>query len=149
MSAESRKQDSGRQIRRARALCHINYLQFQSSTRELENRYADLPSTAQSTDWDDSAIYARSSRNCDSRRCSAWEAKLAGSAFLSASRPSYTTDAKGWDQFCCLSMCFHSGKTWRREPVQSIRQAKHSDTGNRTPGYRVRGDNVSHYTISD
>ena len=27
--------------------------------------------------------------------------------------------------------------------------AKHSDTGNRTPGYRVRGDNVSHYTISD
>ena len=24
-----------------------------------------------------------------------------------------------------------------------------SDTGNRTPGYRVRGDNVSHYTISD
>ncbi len=25
----------------------------------------------------------------------------------------------------------------------------HSDTGNRTPGYRVRGDNVSHYTISD
>ena len=26
---------------------------------------------------------------------------------------------------------------------------KHSDTGNRTPGYRVRGDNVSHYTISD
>jgi hypothetical protein len=26
---------------------------------------------------------------------------------------------------------------------------KYSDTGNRTPGYRVRGDNVSHYTISD
>ena len=26
---------------------------------------------------------------------------------------------------------------------------KSSDTGNRTPGYRVRGDNVSHYTISD
>ena len=26
---------------------------------------------------------------------------------------------------------------------------KNSDTGNRTPGYRVRGDNVSHYTISD
>ena len=26
---------------------------------------------------------------------------------------------------------------------------KRSDTGNRTPGYRVRGDNVSHYTISD
>ena len=24
-----------------------------------------------------------------------------------------------------------------------------SDTGNRTPGYRVRGDNVSHYTISE
>ena len=26
---------------------------------------------------------------------------------------------------------------------------QYSDTGNRTPGYRVRGDNVSHYTISD
>ena len=26
---------------------------------------------------------------------------------------------------------------------------KDSDAGNRTPGYRVRGDNVSHYTISD
>jgi hypothetical protein len=26
---------------------------------------------------------------------------------------------------------------------------KLSDTGNRTQGYRVRGDNVSHYTISD
>ena len=26
---------------------------------------------------------------------------------------------------------------------------KSSDTGNRTPGYRVRGDNVSHYTISE
>ena len=24
-----------------------------------------------------------------------------------------------------------------------------SDTGNRTPGYRVRDDNVSHYTISE
>ena len=28
-------------------------------------------------------------------------------------------------------------------------EEKYSDTGNRTPGYRVRGDNVSHYTISD
>ena len=35
---------------------------------------------------------------------------------------------------------------------QALRQRvceKYSDTGNRTPGYRVRGDNVSHYTISD
>ena len=29
------------------------------------------------------------------------------------------------------------------------RKRFNSDTGNRTPGYRVRGDNVSHYTISD
>lgn len=29
------------------------------------------------------------------------------------------------------------------------REKNDSDTGNRTPGYRVRGDNVSHYTISD
>jgi hypothetical protein len=86
MSAESRKQDRGRQIRRA--LCHINYLQFQSSTRELESRYADPPSTAQSTDWDYSAIYARSSRNCDSRRCSAWEAKLQGSHQIRVIPPS-------------------------------------------------------------
>ena len=26
---------------------------------------------------------------------------------------------------------------------------KNSDTGNRTPGYLVRGDDVSHYTISE
>ena len=31
----------------------------------------------------------------------------------------------------------------------ALEGAKDSDTGNRTPGYRVRGDNVSHYTISD
>ena len=32
---------------------------------------------------------------------------------------------------------------------QKLFLAKNSDTGNRTPGYRVRGDNVSHYTISE
>jgi hypothetical protein len=34
------------------------------------------------------------------------------------------------------------GKKDKNEPI-------YSDTGNRTPGYRVRGDNVSHYTTSD
>ena len=28
-------------------------------------------------------------------------------------------------------------------------QKGYSDTGNRTPSYRVKGDNVSRYTISD
>ena len=31
----------------------------------------------------------------------------------------------------------------------TARMRGHSDTGNRTPGYRVRDDNASHYTISD
>jgi hypothetical protein len=35
-------------------------------------------------------------------------------------------------------------KSWEIEASE-----KDSDTGNRTPGYRVKGDNVSHYTISD
>jgi hypothetical protein len=39
----------------------------------------------------------------------------------------------------------HSESIKRRK----LHRQKHSDTGNRTPGYRVRGDNVSHYTISD
>jgi hypothetical protein len=109
MSAESRKQDRGRQTRRARALCHNDYLQFQSSTDELGCRYADPPSTARSTHWDDETIYARSSSDCDFQRCSAWNAKSAGSAFLSASRPFYTTDVKGRGQSCYMSMCCHNG----------------------------------------
>lgn len=32
---------------------------------------------------------------------------------------------------------------------QSWRKINDSDTGNRTPSYRVKGDNVSRYTISD
>ncbi len=47
-------------------------------------------------------------------------------------------------------------RRWRslkscREPrvAGKTRGRLDSDTGNRTPGYRVRGDNVSHYTISD
>jgi hypothetical protein len=43
MSAESRKQDRERQICRARAVCHNDYLQFHSSTCERENRYANSP----------------------------------------------------------------------------------------------------------
>jgi hypothetical protein len=35
------------------------------------------------------------------------------------------------------------------DKTADFRKNKNSDTGNRTPGYRVRGDNVSHYTISD
>ena len=37
----------------------------------------------------------------------------------------------------------------KRERSSMMESKKDSDTGNRTPGYRVRGDNVSHYTISD
>ena len=33
--------------------------------------------------------------------------------------------------------------------VQKLYQKKNSDRGNRTPGCRVRDDDVSHYTISD
>ena len=38
---------------------------------------------------------------------------------------------------------------WRWRQFRSRGGKSYSDTGNRTPGYRVRGDNVSHYTISD
>jgi hypothetical protein len=41
-------------------------------------------------------------------------------------------------------------RTTRCYPMNSKKLGiKNSDTGNRTPGYRVRGDNVSHYTISE
>jgi hypothetical protein len=37
----------------------------------------------------------------------------------------------------------------RAGPDVKMEKKKNSDTGNRTPSYRVRGGNVNRYTISD
>ena len=56
-------------------------------------------------------------------------------------------------QTCCSNGLGLAAKSMMvatlRESSKSVYHKKPSDTGNRTPGYRVRGDNVSHYTISD
>ena len=64
-----------------------------------------------------------------------------------------------WKDISAMTKVIRCMRTWssgdtRQKRVENLgpkkpSAAKNSDTGNRTPGYRVRGDNVSHYTISD
>ena len=58
------------------------------------------------------------------------------------SRPSGAAAAAGWRR-CGDVAAAEDGDQ------KLLCRSDNSDTGNRTPGYRVRGDNVSHYTISD
>ena len=61
-------------------------------------------------------------------------------------------DVRSLDGTCCSTSSARSAEKVRSPRVLVFHrneEQKYSDTGNRTPGYRVRGDNVSHYTISD
>jgi hypothetical protein len=63
---------------------------------------------------------------------------------LLTSSASITAKASGLIYHCCdAAVILETYKKYTTDRPGS------SDTGNRTPGYRVRGDNVSHYTISD
>ena len=68
----------------------------------------------------------------------------------------YICIGKGYEEFknqtrdrkCGVTHKVHRSLSAYLHPQPRIFQ-QNSDTGNRTPGYRVRGDNVSHYTISE